>query len=323
MKFKIQSSSFKSLEPRALNAILRRMASATNATVLSLDLPGIKKLRSGKVRELFDLGDRYLMVATDRISAFDVIMPNGIPRKGEVLTQISHFWFEKFSSLVPNHLLASADDPLPEQLQPYADKLARRSMIVKKCEPLAIECVVRGYLAGSGWKEYKQSQTVCGVKLPPGLKEAAELPAPIFTPATKAETGHDENISSERAAKIVGDAVAAQASDLSLKIYNAARDYARQRGIIIADTKFEFGMIDGKLILIDEVLTPDSSRFWPADQYAPGKSQPSFDKQFVRDYLETLDWDKTPPGPRLPNDVVAKTTAKYCEAYERLTGRKL
>jgi len=323
MKFKIQSSSFKSLEPRALNAILRRMASATNETVLSLDLPGIKKLRSGKVRELFDLGDRYLMVATDRISAFDVIMPNGIPRKGEVLTQISHFWFEKFSSLVPNHLLASADDPLPEQLQPYADKLARRSMIVKKCEPLAIECVVRGYLAGSGWKEYKQSQTVCGVKLPPGLKEAAELPAPIFTPATKAETGHDENISSERAAKIVGDAVAAQASDLSLKIYNAARDYARQRGIIIADTKFEFGMIDGKLILIDEVLTPDSSRFWPADQYAPGKSQPSFDKQFVRDYLETLDWDKTPPGPRLPNDVVAKTTAKYCEAYERLTGRKL
>jgi phosphoribosylaminoimidazole-succinocarboxamide synthase len=240
-----------------------------------------------------------------------------------VLTQISHFWFEKFSSLVPNHLLARANDPLPKELQPFADKLTRRSMIVKKCKPLAIECVVRGYLAGSGWKEYKQSQTVCGIKLPAGLKESSELPQPIFTPATKAETGHDENIPFEQAAKIIGDAIAAQARDLSLKIYNAARDYARQRGIIIADTKFEFGMFDGKLILIDEVLTPDSSRFWPADQYAPGKSQPSFDKQFVRDYLETLDWNKTPPGPRLPDDVVAKTTAKYLEAYERLTGKEL
>jgi phosphoribosylaminoimidazole-succinocarboxamide synthase len=299
------------------------MANTTDHTLLSLDLPGIKKLRSGKVRELFDLGDRFLMVATDRLSAFDVIMPNGIPRKGEVLTQISHFWFEKFANLVPNHLLARANDPLPKELQPYADKLARRSMIVKKAKPLAIECVVRGYLAGSGWKEYKQSQTVCGIKLPPRLKESSELPEPIFTPATKAETGHDENIPFEQAAKIVGNVTATQARDLSLKIYNAARDYARQRGIIIADTKFEFGMFQGKLILIDEVLTPDSSRFWPADQYAPGKSQPSFDKQFVRDYLETLDWNKTPPGPTLPADVVAKTTAKYLEAYERLTGRKL
>ena len=294
-----------------------------NDTVLQLDLPGIKKIKSGKVREIFDLGDRLLLVASDRISAFDVIMPNGIPRKGEVLTQISHFWFEKFSSLVPNHLLAKADDPLPKNLQPFADKLARRSMIVKKAKPLAIECIVRGYLSGSGWKEYKKSQTVCGIKLPANLTESAELPEPIFTPSTKAEAGHDENISFEEAKKIVGADLAQQASDLSLKIYKAGRDYARQRGIIIADTKFEFGLSDGKLILIDEVLTPDSSRFWPADQYAPGKGQPSFDKQFVRDYLETLDWNKTPPGPVLPPYVVAKTSAKYLEGYERLTGKKL
>jgi phosphoribosylaminoimidazole-succinocarboxamide synthase len=299
------------------------MATQNNDTVLQLDLPGIKKLRSGKVRELFDLGDRYLMVASDRISAFDVVMPNGIPRKGEVLTQISHFWFDKFSALVPNHLLVRANDPLPPQLQPFADKIARRSMIVKKAQPLAVECIVRGYLAGSGWKEYKQSQTVCGQLLPASLQESSELPEPIFTPSTKAETGHDENIPFAEAQKILGADLANQARDLSLKIYREARAYARQRGIIIADTKFEFGVFEGKLILIDEVLTPDSSRFWPADQYAPGKSQPSYDKQFVRDYLETLDWNKTPPGPMLPPDVVAKTTAKYLEAYERLTGKKL
>jgi len=292
-------------------------------TILKLDLPGIKKVRSGKVREVFDLGDRFLLVASDRISAFDVIMPNGIPRKGEVLTQISHFWFAQFSRLVPNHLLAGANDPLPKELQPFESILARRSMIVKKAEPLAIECIVRGYLSGSGWKEYKQSQTICGVALPAGLLESAELPEPIFTPSTKAAAGHDENISFVEAARIVGPELAAQARDLSLKIYRAGRDYARQRGIIIADTKFEFGLFEGKLILIDEVLTPDSSRFWPADQYAPGRSQASFDKQFVRDYLETLAWDKTPPGPRLPDDVVAKTSAKYLEAYERLTGRKV
>jgi phosphoribosylaminoimidazole-succinocarboxamide synthase len=296
---------------------------ANNNTLLSLELPGIKKLRSGKVRELFDLGDSYLMVASDRISAFDVIMPNGIPRKGEVLTQISHFWFEKFADLVPNHLLARANDPLPPQLQPHANQLARRSMIVKKARPLAIECVVRGYVVGSGWKDYQKTGAICGIKLPAGLKESSELAKPIFTPATKAETGHDENISFEEACNVTSREIAGQARDLSLKIYSAARAYARERGIIIADTKFEFGMFDGRLILIDEVLTPDSSRFWPADQYAPGKSQPSFDKQFVRDYLETLDWNKTPPGPRLPDDVVAKTTAKYLEAYEKLTGRKL
>lgn len=294
-----------------------------NETVLQLDLPGVKKIKSGKVREIFDLGDRLLLVASDRISAFDVIMPNGIPNKGAVLTQISFFWFDRFSSLVPNHLLAQTNDPLPKNLQPFADKLARRTMIVKKAKPLAIECIVRGYLSGSGWKEYKKSQTVCGMKLPAGLTESAELPEPIFTPSTKAEAGHDENISFKEACKIVGEDLATQASELSLKIYKAGRDYARQRGIIIADTKFEFGISDGKLILIDEVLTPDSSRFWPADQYQPGKGQPSFDKQFVRDYLETLDWNKTPPGPVLPPDVVTKTSAKYLEAYERLTGKKL
>ncbi len=294
-----------------------------NETILQLDLPGINKVRSGKVREVFDLGDSFLLVASDRISAFDVIMPNGIPRKGEVLTQISHFWFEKFSSLVPNHLLAGANDPLPKNLQPYADKLAKRSMIVKKAKPLAIECIVRGYLSGSGLKEYKKSQTVCGIQLPSGLVDSSELPEPIFTPSTKAEEGHDENINFEQACKIVGTELATQARDLSLMIYKAGRDYAKQRGIIIADTKFEFGLFEGKLILIDEVLTPDSSRFWPADQYAPGRGQPSFDKQFVRDYLETLTWDKTPPGPKLPDDVVAKTSAKYLEAYEKLTGKKL
>jgi phosphoribosylaminoimidazole-succinocarboxamide synthase len=250
-------------------------------------------------------------------------MPNGIPHKGAVLTQISHFWFEKFSALVPNHLLAKADDPLPKNLQPFAAQLARRSMIVKKAKPLAIECIVRGYLSGSGWKEYKKSQTVCGIKLPAGLTESAELPEPIFTPSTKAEADHDENSTFEEAQKIVGAELASQSRDLSLKIYKAGRDYARQRGIIIADTKFELGLFEGKLILIDEVLTPDSSRFWPADKFQPGKSQPSFDKQFVRDYLETLDWNKTPPGPKLPDDVVAKTSATYLEAYERLTGRKL
>ncbi|HTL57672.1 MAG TPA: phosphoribosylaminoimidazolesuccinocarboxamide synthase [Candidatus Limnocylindrales bacterium] len=292
-------------------------------TVLQLDLPGIKKIKSGKVREIFDLDDRLLFVATDRISAFDCIMPNGIPHKGEVLTQISYFWFEQTERFQPNHLISRANDPWPAQLQSLAPTLQRRSMIVKKVQPLAIECVVRGYLAGSGWKEYRTSQTVCGIKLPSGLKESSELPEPIFTPATKAETGHDENISFDQAAGIVGKDVAERVRAASLKIYNFARDYARKRGIIIADTKFEFGLKDGELLLIDEVLTPDSSRFWPADQYQAGHGQPSFDKQFVRDYLETLDWDKTPPAPALPNDVVAKTEAKYLEAYERLTGVKL
>ena len=294
-----------------------------NETLLQLDLPGVRKLKSGKVREVFDLGDRLLFVATDRISAFDCIMPNGIPRKGEVLTQLSYFWFDHTKVIQPNHLLSLPEDLLPANLRPYAAQLARRTMIVKKAQPLAIECVVRGYLAGSGWKEYREQQTVCGIKLPPGLKESSELPVPIFTPATKAETGHDENIPFERAAQIVGADIAEQARTASVKLYRYARDYARLRGIIIADTKFEFGLLDGKLILIDEILTPDSSRFWPADKYKPGQGQPSFDKQFVRDYLETLDWNKTPPAPALPPKVVARTQEKYLEAYELLTGQKL
>lgn len=299
-----------------------------NDTLLTLELPGIPKLKSGKVREIFDLGDAYLFLASDRISAFDCVMPNGIPRKGEVLTQISHFWFDQTEALVPNHRLVRAGESfnLPALAHiPAATRtaLAKRAMIVKKARPLTVECIVRGYLAGSGWKEYQKSGTVCGIPLPAGLRESSELPEPIFTPSTKAETGHDENISLAQARQILGGPWADQAGELSLKIYRFARDYARQRGIIIADTKFEFGLLDGQLILIDEVLTPDSSRFWPASDYAPGKGQPSFDKQFVRDYLETLTWNKTPPAPALPAEVVAKTQAKYLEAYERLTGKAL
>jgi phosphoribosylaminoimidazole-succinocarboxamide synthase len=295
----------------------------SDTCLLSLELPGIRKLKSGKVREVFELGDDLLFVATDRISAFDCIMPNGIPRKGEILTQISHFWFNKTETIVPNHRLAKETDPLPGRLQPFASQLIRRSMIVKKAKPLAIECVVRGYLAGSGWKEYRDQQTVCGLKLPSGLAESAELPEPIFTPATKAETGHDINISFAEASRLVGEELAERVRAVSLKIYSFAREYARQRGIIIADTKFEFGLCGDQMLLIDEVLTPDSSRFWPADQYQPGGSQPSFDKQFVRDYLETLAWDKTPPAPALPAPIVAQTQAKYLEAYTRLTGSVL
>ena len=292
----------------------------SNNTLLQLDLPGIPKVRSGKVREMFDLGDSLLMVASDRISAYDVVLPNGIPQKGEVLTMFSHFWFERVSDLVPNHLLAKADEPLPEAVQAHAEQIGRRAMVVKKAQPLAIECVVRGYLAGSGWKEYQKQGTVCGIGLPDGLNNSSKLPEPIFTPATKAEEGHDENISFDEAVNIVGKDIADQARDLSIELYKRGRDHAAEKGIIIADTKFEFGIFEGELILIDEVLTPDSSRFWPADLYSPGKSQPSFDKQFVRDYLETLDWDKTPPGPELPEDIVQKTSEKYIEAYTRVTG---
>ena len=289
-------------------------------TLLQLDLPGVPKVRSGKVREMFDLGDRLLMVASDRISAYDVVMPNGIPRKGEVLTMFSHFWFNRVADLVPNHLLANADEPLPEAVQSHADQIGRRAMVVKKAQPLAIECVVRGYLAGSGWKEYQKQGTVCGISLPDGLENSSQLPDPIFTPATKAEEGHDENINFDEAVNIVGKNIAEQARELSIELYKRGRDHAAEKGIIIADTKFEFGIFEGELILIDEVLTPDSSRFWPADLYAPGRSQPSFDKQFVRDYLETLDWDKTPPGPELPAEIVQKTSEKYIEAYTRVTG---
>jgi len=294
-----------------------------NEPLLHLELPGIKKVKTGKVREVFDLGECLLFVATDRISAFDCVMPNGIPRKGEVLTQISYFWFEQTRGLVPNHLAAGAGDPLPARLASFARELAGRSMIVKKTQPLAIECVVRGYLCGSGWKDYKKTGAVCGIQLPAGLQDSSRLPEPIFTPSTKAEAGHDENISFEQACETVGPDIAAKARELSLKIYSAAAEYALKRGIIIADTKFEFGLHNGSLILIDEALTPDSSRFWPADQYQPGRSQPSFDKQFVRDYLETLSWNKQPPAPALPADVVARTTEKYLDAFKKLTGRAL
>lgn len=287
-----------------------------------LDLPDIKKLRSGKVREVFDLGETLLFVATDRLSAFDVILPDPIPHKGAVLNQLSAFWFKRFSK-VKNHFVTANFDEFPKELQAFRPQLAGRSMIVRKTKPLPVECVVRGYLAGSGWKEYQESQSVCGIKLPSGLKLASQLPEPIFTPATKSDTGHDLNIDMNECRQILGNEMAERVCDLSLQIYAAGRDHAAQRGIIVADTKFEFGTVDGQLLLIDECLTPDSSRFWPKDQYIVGQSPPSFDKQFVRDYLETLDWNKTPPAPKLPADVIAKTSAKYVEAFERLTGEKL
>src|SRR5205809_4827506 len=288
----------------------------------SINLPGIKKLRSGKVREVFDLGDTLLFVVTDRISAFDVILPDPIPHKGAVLNQISAFWFKRFDK-IQNHLVTGNFKEFPKELQPFHEQLAGRSMIVKKTKPLPVECVVRGYLAGSGWKEYQESQSVCGIELPAGLKLASQLPEPIFTPATKSDTGHDLNIDINECRRILGSEMAERVRDLSLQIYSAGSDHAAQHGIIVADTKFEFGTVDGQLLLIDECLTPDSSRFWPRDQYVIGQSPPSFDKQFVRDYLETLDWDKRPPAPKLPGDVIEKTSVKYLEAFRRLTGNEL
>ncbi len=290
--------------------------------LLTLDLPGIRKIASGKVREIFDLGEHLLLVATDRISAFDCILPNPIPHKGAVLTAISAFWFERFG-FVESHVVATEVRDFPAALQPFAAQLSQRAMVVKKAQPLAVECVVRGYLAGSGWKEYRERQSICGIALPASLQQAQQLPEPIFTPSTKAASGHDENISWDECRRIVGEDVATQVRALSLRIYEEGRAYAAGRGIIVADTKFEFGLLDGRVILIDECLTPDSSRFWPADEYRTGISPPSYDKQFVRDYLETLPWDKTPPAPALPSEVIARTSAKYLEAFERLTGRKL
>jgi phosphoribosylaminoimidazole-succinocarboxamide synthase len=292
------------------------------ATQSSVELPGIQKLRSGKVREVFDLGETLLFVVTDRISAFDVILPDPIPYKGAVLNQISAFWFKRFDG-IENHVVTADFEQFPNELQQLRRQLVGRSMIVKKTKPLPVECVVRGYLAGSGWKEYQESQSVCGIKLPAGLKLASQLSEPIFTPATKAEEGHDENIDMKRCAEILGEELADRVKGLSLEIYSRGRDHAAQQGIIVADTKFEFGTVDGDLLLIDECLTPDSSRFWPMDEYAVGQSPPSFDKQFVRDYLETLDWDKTPPAPRLPKDVIERTSAKYLEAFRRLTGSEI
>ncbi len=278
----------------------------------------------GKVRDIYDLGEKLLIVATDRISAFDVVMPNPIPDKGKVLTQLSRFWFELTKEIVPNHIISTEVEGFPKECKPYEEILRGRSMVVVKTEPLSVECVVRGYLSGSGWEEYKMKGEVCGIPLSKGRLESSKLEEPIFTPATKAEMGlHDENIPFEKVEKIVGKELAKRLKSLSLAIYKKARDFAEQRGILIADTKMEFGMKDGKLFLIDELLTPDSSRFWPKDDYRPGGSQKSFDKQFLRDYLLSLKWDKSPPAPELPEEIIRKTREKYLEAYERLIGRSL
>jgi phosphoribosylaminoimidazole-succinocarboxamide synthase len=291
--------------------------------ITTTDLPGIERIASGKVRDVYSVDGNLLIVATDRISAFDCILPQGIPGKGRVLTMMSLFWFDLLSSVIPNHLVSANVDAFPARLRQYRDQLEGRSMLVKRCRMEPVECVARGYVSGSGWKDYKNTGAICGIQLPAGLRESDKLPEPIFTPATKAETGHDENISFETAAGLIGRQTTALLRDLTLLIYQKASTYAETRGIIIADTKFEFGWYDGELLLADEVLTPDSSRFWPRKEYAAGGPQKSFDKQFVRDYLETLDWNKQPPAPSLPVEVIEKTAAKYMEAYTRLTGDTL
>ena len=297
--------------------------SPANCDITATNLPGVERVASGKVRDVYSVGSDLLIVATDRISAFDCILPEGIPDKGHVLTQISLFWFDLLRDVVPNHLIAADVDAFPPQLKAYRDQLEGRSMLVKRCRMEPVECVARGYVSGSGWKDYRKTGAICGIPLPPGLRESDRLPEPIFTPATKAESGHDENISFETAASAIGIETAQCLRDLTLRVYNKASEYAASRGIIIADTKFEFGWHTGELLLADEVLTPDSSRFWPRADYQPGGPQKSFDKQFVRDYLETLDWNKQPPAPSLPAEVIEKTAAKYREAYTLLTGKKL
>lgn len=292
--------------------------------LLESQLPGVPLIRKGKVRDVYAVGENQLLiVATDRISAFDVILGSGIPDKGRVLTQISLFWFNFLKPVVNNHLISAKVSEYPAVLHPFAEQLEGRSMLVHRAKMVDIECVARGYLSGSGWKEYQQKGTICGLRLPAGLVESSRLPAPIFTPATKAQTGHDENIAFEEAAAAIGAPLANQLRDLTLRIYDKASAYAETRGIILADTKFEFGFVDNRIVLADEVLTPDSSRFWPRSSYRPGGAQPSYDKQYVRDYLETLDWNKQAPGPVLPEDVVARTSEKYKEAYQVLTGKSL
>ncbi|HJT37461.1 MAG TPA: phosphoribosylaminoimidazolesuccinocarboxamide synthase [Actinomycetota bacterium] len=286
-----------------------------------MTLKGLNLVKQGKVRDLYTTDAGILMVASDRISAYDVVLPTPIPHKGAVLTGTSVFWFEKLKHIVANHLISTNPDDFPPEAKEHADELRGRTMLVKSADVVPIECVARGYITGSGWKEYKASQSVCGIALPGGLKESEKLPEPIFTPATKEEEGHDENIDFERAAGIAGRETVEKLRDLTLRLYTEAAAYAAERGIIIADTKFEFGFIDGELTLVDEALTPDSSRFWPADEWAPGGSVPSFDKQYVRDWLDESGWDHTPPGPELPDAVVERTRAKYVDAYERLTGR--
>jgi phosphoribosylaminoimidazole-succinocarboxamide synthase len=291
--------------------------------ILDTNFPGLKLYAKGKVRDVYSIEDRLLIVATDRISAFDYILPTGIPDKGKVLTQLSVFWFEFLREVVPSHFLTAKVEEYPAAARLFDAELEGRSMLVTRAKMVEIECVARGYLAGSGWKEYRETGAVCGVPLPPGLNESSQLPEPIFTPATKAQSGHDENISFDATVKIVGADLAARLRDLTLKIYTRAAEYARTKGIIIADTKFEFGMVKGELVLGDEVLTPDSSRFWPLDTYEPGRAQNSYDKQFVRDYLERIKWPKLPPAPPLPPDIADRTSEKYKEAYHALTGREL
>jgi phosphoribosylaminoimidazole-succinocarboxamide synthase len=292
-----------------------------NAVVWQTNLPGIPLVNRGKVRDIYEVGNRLLIVATDRLSAFDVVLPTPIPDKGRVLTQLSYFWFDLLRDVIPNHVVAESE--LPRALAPYRDQLDGRAMLCRRTQPVPIECVVRGYLSGSGWKDYCATGKVCGIALPAGLRESERLPAPIFTPSTKAEKGHDENISFDDVVACVGGEIAERIRAVSLEIYQRAVAYAEPRGIILADTKFEFGYDGNDLVWIDEALTPDSSRFWPADAYQPGRAQPSFDKQFVRDYLERIGWNKQPPGPDLPADVAEATRGKYLEAYRKLTGNDL
>jgi phosphoribosylaminoimidazole-succinocarboxamide synthase len=295
------------------------------ATLLQTSLSDLQLLRRGKVRDVYNVDENSLLVvATDRISAFDCVLPTPIHRKGEVLTALSEFWFQQLADVVPNHFITSDLEQMPEAIQRHSDELRGRSMLVKRAEVFPVECVVRGYLVGSGWKDYLRTGEVCGHKLPAGLQESSELADPLFTPSTKAEHSHDENISEDTVRQMLGEEVTTFLRDTSIRLYNEAREYARQRGIIIADTKFEFGRDgNGEIILIDEVLTPDSSRFWPLEAYMPGKSQPSFDKQFVRDYLETLNWDKKPPAPAIPSHIADATTGRYLEAYKLITGKDL
>ena len=296
----------------------------TSQVISTTEFKNLKLKGRGKVRDIYDLGDRLLIVATDRMSAFDVVMPNPIPDKGRILTQLSKFWFDLTKEIVPNHVISTEVKDYPKDCEPYQEILRGRSMLVIKTKVLPVECVVRGYLSGSGWEEYKKTGEVCGIRLPKGLVESTKLEEPVFTPATKAEMGlHDENIPFERVEKIIGNDLAQKVKLLSMAVYKKARDFAEQRGILIADTKMEFGMKDGKLILIDELLTPDSSRFWPRDEYQAGGPQKSFDKQFLRDYLLSIHWDKSPPAPQLPEEIIQKTREKYLEAYERLVGKPL
>ena len=291
--------------------------------LLQTDLPGVRLLGRGKVRDNYEVGEHLLIVATDRISAFDYILATGVPDKGRVLTQLSIFWFDFLQDLVPTHFISANVDDYPDPLPRYREQLEGRSMLVKRAAMIDVECVARGYVAGSGWKDYQRTQSICGIPLAAGLRESDQLPAPIFTPATKAQTGHDENVSFDQVAATVGMELAARLRDLTLSIYDKASRYAATRGLILADTKFEFGFVDGVLTLADEVLTPDSSRYWPADRYAPGGAQPSYDKQYVRDYLERIGWNKQPPAPPLPDEVAARTSEKYKDAYRLLTGHPL